>query len=222
MRPLLLFCLLVGWACLASAQDQGESTNYFEGILKYKIELEGDEAEFIMANEPNQEMQMMVGEGNYLVQLMGGAYPKTLMFIADSNYEYTLDMDGQRAFRLSPHFDLNKETHEEEPEAVPTGRTGKVGEYQCSEYRIEKDDMVLLYYVTDEHRVDLSAFPEVPRSKAMFLVKGLEGRIPIRTIKSSAGLTVTTTLVSMKEQDFTKGNFTIPPGFKIKWRDYRY
>lgn len=218
MRYLLLLPLL-SLTLILSAQETPE---YFEGILKYKIELEGEQAEFILANNPNQEMRMMVGDGNYLVQLMGGDYPKTMMFIADSNYEYTLDMEGQRAFRLSPHFDLNRETHEEEPEAMPTGRTGKIGAYQCTEYRIEKEDMILLYYVTEEYRVDLSAFPEVPRSKAMFLVPGLEGRIPIRTIKNSAGLTVTTNLASMNRQEFVKENFTIPAEFEVKWRDYRY
>ncbi|MEM9985857.1 MAG: hypothetical protein AAF804_12275 [Bacteroidota bacterium] len=205
--------------CLSA---QGQELGYFEGRLKYQIKIEGEDAPFILDNKPNQTMEIMVGEGNYIVQLTGGEYPKTLIFIADSNYEYTLDMESQRAFRLSPHFDLNRETHEEEPEAIATGRTGKIGEYFCSEYKITREDLILYYYVSDDYRIDRNAFPEIPRSKAMFLVKGLEGRIPIRTIKRTPTLTVTTNLSNLSNEDYVKENFTIPEGFRVKWRDYRY
>ena len=219
MRRILLSLAMAMALQLLVAQSQPE---YFEGILHYQIELEGDQADFIRQNKPNDQMDLSVGEGNYLVQLSGGAYPKTLMFIADSNYEYSMDMRNARAFRFSPHFNLNRETHEQQPEAVPTGRKGRVAGYPCREYKIEKEDMVLYYYVNDDYRVDLSAFPEIPRSKAMFLVKGLQGRIPIRTIKRAKGLTVTTTLTGMEREDFDKENFMIPPNFKIRGRDYRY
>ncbi len=197
---------------------------FFTGVAKYKIQFKGNDeiASFIEANEPNDQLTLMVGEGDYIVKLDGGEYPKTFMFIADSNREYSIDMAGQRAFRHSAHSDLIRDTNQVEPVAKPTGRSKPVGEYTCQEYRLQTDDAVFFYYVTDEFRVNLDAFPEEPRSKAMFLAKGLEGRLPLRTVKRTKQLAVETSLESIQPRVFQEGAFSIPDHFTVKGRDVRY
>jgi len=220
-----LSCLLAFFLSLSSfnAQAQVNPAAPFEGALSYKIEFEGAQAEAIKVNEPNTEMKITVGEGCYLVDLTGGRYEKLFMFIADSNYEYSIDMSTQRAFRFSSFSDRVREDFDKEPpSAKPTGRTGKVRGYDCMEYRMETENAEFFYYVTDEYKVDIAKFPEKPRSKIMFLIPGLDGRIPIRTIKRMKGLKVTTTLAHMEEQDLEEDNFTIPPDFVVKGRDNRF
>lgn len=217
----LLVCtaLLLG---LAIAQET--DTAYFTGVATYQIQFKGRKAdvEFLKANQPNDELTMMIGEGDYIVQLDGGKYPKTFMFIADSNYEYSIDIENKRAFRHSAFADLNRDTSDTEPVAEPTGRTKQVGDYLCQEYVLKKDDAVFYYYVTDDFRVDLGDFPADPNSKAMFLAKGLDGRLPLRTVRRTQQLAVETTLTEIERRTFYDEAFTIPKGFVVKGRDVRY
>lgn len=210
--------------CPLSIRAQTGEMGYFEGIVHYKIQFKGEseDAAFIRANNPNDALTMMVGEGNYIVKLSGGKYEKTFIFIADSNYEYSVDLEGQRAFRRSAYTDLNQQKKGEEPVAEPTGRTREVGEYTCQEYRMKTKDATFFYYVNERFRIDLSAFPDTPRSKAMFLAKGLDGMLPLRTVKRTQTLAVETTMETITRQEFTKENFTIPEGFIVKGRDYRF
>lgn len=215
----LLLLFLTTWATAQPVEG-----GHFTGMVKYKINFKGDPGmmSFLEANEPNDELTLMLGEGDYIVKLTGGKYPKTFMFIADSNYEYSIDMAGQRAFRNSAHSDLNQDTSQVQPVAKPTGRSQTVGKYTCQEYRLQTEDAVFFYYVTDDLRINLEAFPEDPNSKAMFLAKGLDGRLPLRTVKRTKKLAVETTLDTIQGRAFPAGSFTIPRHFEIKGRDVRY
>lgn len=196
--------------------------DYFEGTLQYEVQLEGPEVEFLMLNKPNDKLTMHIKEGNYIVRLFGGEYPKLFLFIADSNYEYSMDMTNEKAFRFSAHSDLSKKKEEEPPLAKATGQTQTVNGIECQEYRLQADGSVFYYYVHDEYRVNLEAFPENCSAKASFLAAGLEGRIPLKTVKKTKDLTVTTTATAVKPQAFDTEQFLIPVNFIVKNRDYRY
>jgi hypothetical protein len=219
-----LFGLSVILLASPSLWAQEEPSSYFTGVITYDIQFKGNAAdvEFIKANEPNDELTLTVGTGDYIVHVDGGKYPKTFMFIADSNYEYSIDIQGQRAFRNSAYADLNRDTSEVEPVAKPTGRTKPVGDYTCQEYRMETKDAVIFYYVTEAFRIDLGAYPDRPNSKAMFLAKGLEGHLPLRMVRRTANMAVETSLVSIEPQTFYDEAFTIPQDFTVKGRDVRY
>ncbi|RMG55738.1 MAG: hypothetical protein D6722_27440 [Bacteroidetes bacterium] len=211
---LLILCSLLPASLLAQ-------TSYFEGSLFFEVELKGAKAELLMQNEPNTKLIMHLKDDDYIVQLSGGRYPKTFLFIADSNYEYSIDMASQRAFRYSAHTDFNQP--EEEPvKAQPTGRQVEVLDIMCNEYRLRKEDEEFLYYVHDDYRVNTALYPLKPRAKASFLAPGLEGRIPLMTIKRTQGLTVRTTVKKISPQEFDAEQFAIPPGFTVKNRDYRF
>jgi hypothetical protein len=200
---------------------QDNASPFFEGTLEFEMDMNGPEADIIKANEPNKKMQMHIKDGSYIVNLMGGRYPKSFIFVSDSNYEYSMDMAGRRAFRLSAFSDQNR-TEKVRPQAKPVGETREVNGILCDVYRMEHDNTLFFYYVNDAYRVNTALYEKKNRAQASFLVGGLEGRIPLKTIKKQEGLTVTTTLTRVTPREFDREQFLIPKDFDVKMRDYRY
>jgi hypothetical protein len=217
IRVMIWVSLLLGGLHDLWAQD------FFEGSLVFEVKAEGPQAEMMAVNEPNDKLTLHLNPtGDYIVHLSGGRYPKVFMFLADSNYEYSMDMANRRAFRFSSHADLNHKTDTLDLRARPTGRADTVKGVTLQEYVLRKPGEQFLFYVSDDYRVNKAAFPPDCRAKASFLAEGLEGRIPLKTIKKTKDITVTTTLTGLKPQTFSKDQFMIPPGFEVKGRDYRY
>lgn len=220
MFRILLISLLLTFATAASAQT------FFEGTMAFDVALQGEMAEMLEQNEPNDKMTMHIRNGDYIVLLAGGKMPKTFLFMADSNYEYSIDQTNQLAFRYSAHMDINRETHQLEQAvdlvARPTGETAEVMGVTCQVYQLRKPEATFLYYVSDQYRVDVSLYPEPCRAKASFLAPGLEGRIPLKTVRKEPKLTVITTATAITPRTFQEAQFDIPAGFQVKKRDYRY
>ncbi|MEM6343720.1 MAG: DUF4412 domain-containing protein [Bacteroidota bacterium] len=218
-RTLIFSLFLIATTSLV-AQD------FFEGSIHFKVQMSGAEAEMLALNKPNNEMNMHLRGGSYIVQLYGGEYPKQFMFVADSNFEYSIDMSNQRAYRFSPHSDINRNTHKNEKKkeyiAQPTGKTETINGVECEEFKLVKEGVVFFYYVNDQIRVDLAAFPQPCRAKASFLVDGLDGRIPLKTIRKTKAITVITTADKVTSREFDDSQFLIPADFEVKMRDYRY
>lgn len=220
------FLLLVCIPFLLTAQHEG--SDFFEGSINFSVDFTGPQAEILKENDPNSQLLMHLKDGDYIVQLSGGAYPKTFIFVADSNYEYSMDMVNKRAFRYSSHSDMNKATAKSVVKAVPTGKELTIKNVICQEYRMKKQDpktkeiTYFTFFVSDAYRVDVTKFPTKTRAKASFLIPGLDGRIPLKTIKKQRGLTVITTATKMTPKEFDTEQFRIPFGFVVKNRDYRF
>ena len=193
----------------------------FNGTIQYDVELKGPIAEQILLNEPNNEIEMHVYEGDYIVNLKGGRYPKTFLYINKKDREFSVDAAKQTVYKYNPHEDINRETQKSQPVAVPTDKTGEVNGEMCQVYGMKKDGAVMLFYVSEKYAVDTTLFADKVQAKPNFLVKGLGGKIPLKTVKKQNGLIVTTTCTNIREREFDKSQFMIPPGFKIKNRDYR-
>ncbi|MEM7659141.1 MAG: DUF4412 domain-containing protein [Bacteroidota bacterium] len=218
-------CLLLslGGMNVLPAQDSSPGSSYFEGSMSFEVRLKGANADMIKQNEPNTKLLMHLKEADYIVQLSGGRYPKTFLFVADSNVEYSMDMANKRAFRFSSFNDLTQEAKEAPaPTAEPTGKKEQVNGIWCEEYRMKTEKAIFLFYVSDEYRVNLARFPDRANTKASFLARGLDGRIPLKTIKRQSGLIAVTTLTKVMPREFDEEQFQIPPNFKVKKRDYRY
>ena len=114
---------------------QNSSHAFFEGSLNFQIELKGPDAELLRRNEPNDKMQMHFKEGDFIVNLQGGRYPKSFLYIADSNRQYTIDFDNQLAYRFSGYSDMNRRK-ERRSRAMPTGKTAMVNGIRCKIYRM--------------------------------------------------------------------------------------
>ncbi|MEL6256095.1 MAG: hypothetical protein AAFR87_29085 [Bacteroidota bacterium] len=205
---------------------QLKAQEFFEGTLTFEVKLKGPMAEMLNKNEPNNKMTMHVRDADYIILLSGGRYPKTFFFVADSNIEYSVDMSKREAYKFSMHGDKARASHKSEKrkpvEAIPTGKQAEVQGVLCDEYKMRKDNSMFTFYVSDDYRVNLDLYPKIPRTKASFLIKGLDGRIPLKTIKRQKDLQVVTTAVKITPQDFDPKQFQLPPGFKVKGRDYRW
>ena len=215
--------LAIGLLIGAELYAQSEDTAYFEGTLQFSVEFAGKQADLLKQNEPNDEVIMYIKEADYIVQLRGGRYPKTFIFIADSNHEYSVNFKEKVAFKYSKYTDRTLlEKNKEKPMAKPTGKKKEVKGVLCDEYRMTTPNTIFYYYVNDAYRVDLKKYPQRPRTKASWLANGLDGRIPLETLKKQKELTVKTSLKNLKGKKFSSKQFLIPDGFKIKGRDYRY
>ncbi|MEZ4829390.1 MAG: DUF4412 domain-containing protein [Bacteroidia bacterium] len=201
---------------------QSDPAGFFEGSIQFEVQMKGPKADELKENKPNNQLLMHLKEGNYIVQLSGGEYPKTFIFIADSNYEYSIDMANQRAFRFSSYSDLNKPEPEEAPVAKATGNQAEVNGTICDEYKLRKGNALFTYYVCDKYRINTTLYPHNTRAKASFLAAGLDGRIPLKTVMQEPGLTVVTTVTKVTPKPFDSEQFRIPAGFEVKKRDYRY
>ena len=216
--------LLVIFALLAiQASIPPGTADFFEGTIRYEVEMSGPDKDFLQLNKPNTHMDMHLRKGDYIINLKGGETPKTFLFIADSNREYIIEASKGMAYKFSKFSDrIYHEELDEEPTARSVGKKAEVNGVVCDIFLLKLPKTHFAYYVNDDYRVDLSAFPKEANTNASFLVKGLEGRIPLKTIKKQRNLTVTTTFKDIKAQSFNPKQFLIPPNFSILNRDYRY
>ncbi len=199
----------------------GQEEPYFEGTISYEVELKGPQAPIIQENEPNTQMQMHIKGASYITVLKGGRYPKTFIFVADSNREYSVNYESKMAYRFSAYSDRVKE-QKARPKAVATGQLAMVNEIECEVFKVKTEDSYFLYFVNEAYRVNLALYPEKIRARPFFLIDGLEGRIPLKVIKKQRGLTVTQLAKTIKPKIFDEAQFKIPSNFTVKNRDLRH
>ena len=213
---LRILCIFLGVLIhISTLFAQSSAPSFFEGSLMFNIELKGPEAEMLKRNEPNDKMQMHFKDGDFIVNLQGGRYPKTFLYIADSNRQYTVDFTNQLAYRYSGHADMSRK-NERRTKAMPTSKTAMVNGIPCRIYRMRTGNTFFSYYVNDDYRIDRSAYPKYSRAKASFLAPGLEGRIPLKTIKRQKNITVITTLSKAERKRSIRNSlwYRLP----LKWR----
>lgn len=204
---------------LAPVQSHAQQPS-FEGSVSYTIRLTGKAADELLTNEPPKKMDLHVKEDNFIINLSGGRIPRTFLFIGDSSETYIIDMGNRRAYKRT-YFE---DTVAVSPKAEPTGVTAEVKGHTCQEYKATYTDRkeIVLFYVTDEYRVDPALFEGKKDAKADFLVEGLEGRIPLKKVIKTPELVTEIELVSIKATTHDIANFRIPKGFILRKRDPRY
>jgi Domain of unknown function (DUF4412) len=224
----LIFFLFCAVFSVASAQTTPDTPAFFEGSLEYKVGIEGEAKDMILENKPNNLMTLHLKDGNYMVSLDGGMYPKTFMFLADSSYEYSIDMKNKRAFRVST-FNHYKPMWMRPP-ATATGKLDKikvkVGKVEqvvdCQVFEIKTDSSYTQLWVSDKYVANTSFYKEQKRAQANFLIQGLEGKIPLKIVKKEKGLITTITISIISPRKFDPKQFTIPDDFSILRRDRRW
>lgn len=201
---------------------------FFEGSLEYKVGIEGEAKDMILENQPNNLMTLHLKDGNYMVSLDGGMYPKTFMFLADSSYEYSIDMKNKRAFRVST-FNHYKPMWMRPP-ATATAKSDKikvkVGKAEqvidCQIFEVKTDSSYTQLWVSDKYVANTSFYKDQKRAQANFLIQGLEGKIPLKIVKKEKGLITTITISIISPRKFDPKQFTIPDDFSILRRDRRW
>ncbi len=203
--------------------DASDNVKYFEGLIKYNIDITGikgipsRESQAFLEKKPCRNMDIFYKDGDFVINLYNGEFPTTRLFIADSNRTYTLDMPNQRVFRFEQYETESKTP----PTAVPTGNKLVVAGIECQEYKVEKPNRTILYYVSDKYRLNTTFFKGKTNAQAAFLTKGLDGRIPLKTIQKTNQLQITTTAVKIEPRKLQKEQFRIPNGWKLSGLDLR-
>jgi hypothetical protein len=201
-----------------NGQNAASQVKFFEGTMKFTIRLSGKMAADFAMSEPPKNLDMHIKEDNFIIQLYGGAKPKTFLFIGDSNHTYIVDAMNKRAY-YRDYF--QEDTTAGVPKAVPTGKTAMVGKELCTEYKVTKPGEQIFYYVSDKYRINLNKYANKDDAKASFLTEGLDGRIPLKTIIKTPDLTTETVVNAIQPKALEIENFRIPSDFKLKPRDHR-
>lgn len=216
--------LLISLLCILSTYTygQGEEVPSFEGTINYEVKFSGAMAENLRVNEANNELLIHMKDGDYIINLKGGRYPKTFMYVNKKDMEYSIDVSEKKAFVYSSHTDLNRETHKEKPPiAQYSGKSAEVNGVMCDIYRMKKGDDFFTFFVTDQYRVNIDFFEGKKRAKPLFLVEGLEGKIPLKIIRKTPNLTVITQVKKFTPRSFSTEQFEVPVDFEVSKRDYR-
>jgi hypothetical protein len=192
---------------------------YFEGTIKYNIEYDGKAADVLMLNKPCIRMDMHFKDNNFIIHTYEGQLPKTRLYIADSSEMYILDLGNQVAYRRDRLEDTSKVITP--PRAHLTGDTAIIAGLKCLVYKVSKAKEITLYYVHDSIRVNTNLFKGKKDAQMNFLTEGLEGRIPLKTVRKTPDITITTTAVQILPRKFKMDQFRIPAGTQIKPRDNR-
>jgi len=191
----------------------------FEGTIKYQIEYSGSEAEMLYANKPCVRMDMHFKDNNFIIHSYEGQFPKTRLYIADSSEMYILDLPNSVAYKRDRMEDTSRIINP--PTATFTGDSAKIAGYMCYVYRVKKKNEITFYYVTDSIRIDPALFIGKKDAQIHFLTKGLDGRIPLKMVRKTPEITITTLAINIHPKKFTIEQFRLPEGIKIKHRDNR-
>lgn len=190
----------------------------FEGTINYSIAITGKNAKGFAADEPIQKMDQHYRKGDFIIQLYEGSFPTSILYILDSNKVYYIDAANKRYFLKDKYQYTKKDTI---PIAVKKPEEQIILGHKCSTWEVTKGSETTTYYVSDKIYVDISHFKKKPRTKAIFLIKGLDGRIPLKTIRKTPDLTITTTATRLLPKALDIQNFRIPKDFKRHIRDWR-
>lgn len=213
MKLLYIFLLLTGVILQAQVPN-------FEGTIRYSVDITGSEADALMASKPCTKMDMHFKDNNFIIHTHEGQFPLTRIYIADSSELYILDMTNEVAYRRDKYEGKSQEINP--PKAVATGKTVMVMNIPCAEYRVQKKGEYIFYYVNDQYRIDPDLFKGKKDAQVNFLTAGLNGRIPLKTVRKTSVLTVTTQATQIQPRKLDISQFRIPENFVIKPRDNRF
>lgn len=201
-----------------------QNGEYFDsGSIQYLITYKGKGASDFKKNAPPTAMDLHIFEDNYIINLKAAPgdsirTPRTFLFIGDSNRRFIVDMQKQKYY-LRDYY--QGDTLVEAPRAAKGKDTLTIRGFKCHVYRVKKPNVTTYYYVSDDLRVNPKYF-EGKDAKADFMIKGLDGRIPIRKVVESNGIKATSEIQKITKVQHTSAMFRIPRGFERKKRDPRW
>jgi hypothetical protein len=213
--------------------------DFFEGLIEYKFSHTGSSsAEFNQLNAI-ENMTLILKDGDFIIHLYGPPPPSpppfdpenpkielpkqvfnsTRLFLADSNQMYSLDMKNKRLYMSDSYEVQHKDTII--PTAIPTGDSLKILKWMCYGYKVKKNEEEITYYVTKKIKANMAFFPSQTKAKVNFLTEGLNGAIPLKTVRKHKNYTIYIQATSIKPQTLDKAEFDIPPGFRRFKYDHR-
>ena len=195
----------------------------FEGYISYAVSYSGPAAEDFKLMEPPKKMDMILKGGDFIVQMYGGAFSKSLLYINDSNRTYVVDVPKMTAYRQEKYRVRRKQPLK----AVPTNDSLKIAGHMCYGFVATRPATPktpaakIKLYVTGKVRVNLDLFKGKDRSHAYFLIDGLQGCIPLKIVVEEPHLITENLAVKLTRGTYELEQFRLPPGMKIKKWDSR-
>ncbi len=211
-----------------------EKETYFQGSITYTIDAGGPlYAQMEKVYKQNKQMILRIKDADFIVILSNGDFPVTRLFIADSNHTFILDQNNSRYFlyegsQLKDKKNKNKqkalqseESESHVPTAEPTQDSLLVCGHMCKAYVIKKPHEKITLYVSPKYKVNTALFKNKTAAQAAFLTKGLQGMIPLKTVRESKDIKTVITATKIEPQELQTGGFRLPPKWKRELYDYR-
>jgi hypothetical protein len=237
----LIFSLLIGLVgssySIANAQDGVISDlNYFEGAIHYSFSVNGSIGADLQELNNINLMTWFIKDGDYIVQLyatpkapepfdpenpritINQTFPTTRLYIADSDRTFIIDTRNERYFLTDGYTGYNDTTI---PVAVSNKDSVKILGMWCYGYKYNYKGETVWVYINPKYRVNTSYFQGKKQAKANFLVKGLNGCIPLKIVRKNADRTIENHATKIIPSKFSVDQFRIPPNYKRFSRDYR-
>jgi hypothetical protein len=235
----LLFFVLASARLFAQPGGAYEQSAYFEGQIQYKIQTSGRIGEALSYYNPLDNMIMNFRGGDFIVRLTGNlntlpqehdeygmpigefrfeAFNTVRLYIGDSDRVYIVDMANERAFTQERRWKAKSSTP---PTAVPIQDSAIIAGVKCFAYRVVKPDEEIIYYINPKYRINTALYKGKKRAKAAFLTIGLDGCIPLKTIRKQKDIITATIATKITPSKYPVGLFRLPPGIKLVGADYR-
>lgn len=192
----------------------------FEGIIKYKIEIEGDDIDATTkAQMPNEMIMYYKGSLIRSEQVSPMYSMASISNTEDESVIILMDFMGQKFAVKQLKEDLEEieeeleieEEETEKPEINYIDETKEIAGYTCKKAEITQDGETMEVYYTDEISIPLT-------KDSQNSIEGLEGTLMEFTIVNE-GMTMTMTVKEVKKTKVKKTMFTIPSDYEIKSMD---
>lgn len=216
---LFLLATLAGWGQGATL----DATTYFEGLVQYRVTYSGEVKETFDESKVNTNMDLALRNGHFIIQMYGGTVDKTLLYNADSNWTYSIDVAEKKIYLLEKH----RQRVKQQPEVTPTGDSVKVLGKWCYGYRFSKPATpkypasTTTLYINPEYRINLAYYEGKDISQAYWSLKGLQGCIPLKIVFEDPTMRIESTAERIRPMPLREEEFRLPPGFKILRWDQR-
>lgn len=213
MKTTLKFFILCAGLLLTASSLVKAGGDGFEGVIKYAIEVEGEELDAATKAQMPSEMVMYYKESLIRMEQVSPMYSiASVSNVADGSVIILMDMMGQKFAVKQSAEDVEKAKEdvgdEEKPEINFLDETKEIAGYTCKKAEVIQNGETMEVYYTNEI--------SVPKNEnAQNSIEGIDGMLMEFTIVQQ-GFSMTMTVKEVKKTKVKKTMFTIPPDYEVK------
>lgn len=218
MKKIVLF-VFVALTATAFAQKS------FEGVIKYDIQIDGDNADVLKGFLPNSYV-FYISNNDLRVKINGGLmanYMNDMLYISEKETTYSLNADQKTAYRFTDKTQDTADSIMEisEKEVTKTNETETILNYECTKYKVAQTvngtEVVEYVWITDKiktvkNNLDSPAMQNIG-------IKGVDGTAlkSCSTVQQNdIKFNMTIIAVSVDEKPLEKTLFQLPDEYEVK------
>jgi GLPGLI family protein len=213
MKTTFKFFILCAGLLLTASSLVKAGGDGFEGVIKYAIEVEGEELDAATKAQMPSEMVMYYKESLIRMEQVSPMYSiASVSNVADGSVIILMDMMGQKFAVKQSAEDVEKAKEdvgdEEKPEINFLDETKEIAGYTCKKAEVTQNGETMEVYYTNEI--------SVPKNEnAQNSIEGIDGMLMEFTIVQQ-GFSMTMTVKEVNKTKVKKTMFTIPPDYEVK------